>query len=346
MSEYLLNAPEQDVAVLSRIRLARNYEDIPFPSVCTNEEKELLISRADAAVRNGDQSHAFKLERLCDLSEHERGQLLDHFQISNDLIKYSDTAAVFLSQGETISIMVGEEDHIRIFGFLPGLQLERAAELAYTADGWLEKGARYAFDSQFGYLTSRPTNAGTGMRGFVLLHLPTLRAAGQIGRVVQEIAKLGLTLRGLYSEGNEADGNLYQLSNHASLGRAEDDVIHSLSAAAAQIIKIERAVREKMLAQDELVVIDRLFRSIGILRNSRLVNDKEWMLRWSDLRLAAVLGLINASITEIDRMMMDLQSSSLNAMVGKQLTEREKETLRADILRDKMTGIPDALREI
>ena len=341
-----ITAPEQDVAVLSRIRLARNFEDLPFAPLLEKEDNELLISRAQASISNGGQAGAFRLERLSGLTADERGRLLDHFQISSDLLKYSDTAAVFLSEGRSVSLMVGEEDHLRIFGLMPGLQLEQSANLAYTADSWLEKGGSYAFDSQFGYLTACPTNAGSGMRGSVILHLPTLRAAGQIARVTQEVAKLGLTLRGQYSEGNEADGNLYQLSNNASLGRAEEDVIRSLSTAAKQIIEIERGVREKMLSQDELALIDRLFRSIGILRNARLMGDKEWMQRWSDLRLAAVMGLIDASVGEVDRLMMDLQPSSLNAQVGKTLSDRERGTARADLLREKMADMPDALIEI
>ena len=345
MNEFF-SAPEQDVAVLSRIRLARNYMDIPFSAKIEPDRAELLIRRAAQAVESGGQANAFRFERMADMTEDERGQLLDRFQISNDLLKYADSAAVMLSKGETISIMIGEEDHLRIFGLLPGLQLERASDLAYSADGWLEKGGSYAFDGQFGYLTSCPTNAGTGMRGFVILHLPTLRAAGQIGRVSQEVAKLGLTLRGLYSEGNEADGNLYQLSNHASLGRTEEDVVRSLSAAATQIIEIERGVRNKMLSQDELVVTDRLFRSVGILRSARLMNDKEWMQRWSDLRLASVMGLIDGPLAKIDRLMMDLQPHSLNASVGKTLSERERGAARADILREKMKEMPDALIEI
>ena len=345
MNDFL-NVPEQDVAVFSRIRLARNYEDICFQATCSQEDKEFLISRAEAAVLSSNQACSFRLEKLKDLTEDERGHLLDHFRISNDLLKYADTAAVLLSEEENISIMVGEEDHLRIFGLLPGLQLDRAAELAYMADGWLEKGAPYAFDGQFGYLTSAPSNAGTGMRGCILLHLPTLRAAGQIGRMIQEIAKHGLTLRGLYSDGNEADGNLYQLSNHASIGRTEEDVIRAISSAATLIIQVERSIREKMLTQDELIVSDRLFRSIGLLRNARLMNDKEWMQRWSDLRLAAVIGLIDASVTEIDQLMMDLQAASLNTIAGKTLSERERNTLRADILRDKMSAMPDAIHEI
>ncbi len=344
MNEHL-NAPEQDVAVLSRIRLARNYRDMSFQGMMSEDDSELLISRARAAVMSGGQADAFRLQRMSDLTGDERQQLLDRFQISNDLMKYADTAAVMLSKGESISIMVGEEDHIRVFGLLPGLQVERAADLAFTADGWLEKGGEYAFDSQFGYLTACPTNAGTGMRGFVILHLPALRAAGQVGRVVQEIAKLGLTLRGLYSEGNEADGNLYQLSNHASLGRTEEDVLHSLMAAARQIIEIERGVRERILAQDELALSDRLFRSIGVLRNARLMNDKEWMQRWSDLRLSTVIGLVDVSLMEIDRLMMDLQPASLNVEAGKVLSDRERGTARADLLRAKMARIPDAIRE-
>lgn len=345
MHDYL-NAPEQDVAVLSRIRLARNYEDLPFSSGLSGEEAELLTRRALASVQNSGQADAFSFHRLISLSEEERGKLLDHFRISSDLLKYTDHAAVLLSAGETISIMTGEEDHLRIFGMMPGLQLDQSANLAYTADGWLEKGGSYAFDSQLGYLTACPTNVGSGMRGLILLHLPTLRAAGQIARVSQEVAKLGITLRGQYSEGNEADGNLYQLSSSASLGRAEEDVIRSLSAAAKQIIEVERGVRGKMLEQDELALIDRLFRSIGILRNARLMPDKEWMQRWSDLRLAAVMGLINASIGETDRLMMDMQSASLNARAGKTLSERERGTMRADILREKMAAMPDALIEI
>lgn len=341
-----VTAPEQDVALLSRVRLARNYEDLPFSPMLRKEEAELLIGRALASVQNGGQADAFRFERLSDLSEEERGCLLDHFQISSDLLKYSDRAAVLLSAGETISIMVGEEDHLRIFGRMPGLQLDQSANLAYTADKWLEKGASYAFDSQFGYLTACPTNAGSGMRGTVILHLPMLRAAGQIARVTQEVAKLGLTLRGQYSEGNEAEGNLYQLSNNASLGRAEEDVIRSLSAAAKQIIEVERGVREKMFAQDELILIDKLFRSIGVLRNARLMSDKEWMQRWSDLRIAAVTGLIDASLSEIDQLMMDMQPSSLNAKAGKSLSERERGTARADLLREKMAEMPDSLIEI
>jgi len=339
-------APEQDVAVLSRIRLARNFEDLPFSPVITADQADLIVRRAQAAIHNSGQNSAFRFERMSALTADERGRLLDHFQISSDLLKYSDRSSVLLSSGETISIMTGEEDHIRIFGLLPGLQLDRSAELAYTADSWLEKSGTYAFDSQFGYLTACPNNAGSGMRATVLLHLPMLRAAGQIARVTQEIAKLGLTLRGQYSDGNEADGNLYQLSSSASLGRPEEDVIHSLSSAAQQVIEVERSVRDRLLSQDELVLVDRLFRSIGILRNARLMGDKEWMQRWSDLRLAAVTGLIDASIGDIDRMMMDLQPSSLNASISKTLSERERGTARADLLRKKMADMPDALIEI
>lgn len=133
------NAPEQDVALLSRIRLARNYKDMPFQPMMQKEDNDLLIRRAQAAIQTSGQSDVFHFERLTDLTEDERRQLLDRFLISNDLLKYTDTAAVMLSRGETISVMVGEEDHLRLFGLLPGLQLERAADLAYTADGWLEK---------------------------------------------------------------------------------------------------------------------------------------------------------------------------------------------------------------
>lgn len=342
----LLNVPEQDAAVFSRIRLARNFSDLPFSPLLETDEAALLTGRAKAALANAAQTNAFSVEQLNKLTAYERGHLIDCFRISNDLLKFADRAAVLLSKDETISIMTGEEDHLRIFVMLPGLRLMDTAEIAYTVDEWLEKGGEYAFDNQFGYLTANPINAGTGMRGMILLHLPALRAAGQIGRIVQEIAKLGLTLRGFYSDGNEADGNLYQLSNHTSLGRSEEDILCALTSAAKQIIEIERGVREKMLSQDEIIMIDRLFRSIGILRNARTIGQKEWMQKWSDLRLAAVMGMIDAPLNDIDRLMMELQPNSLNTKVGKVLSEREQSIMRADILRKKLAQMPDALIEV
>lgn len=339
MDEEKIVAPEQDVAVSCRVRLARNYKDIPFAPMMRPETSKVTIDRASAAISACDQAAAFERMLMRDLSSDERSRLVERRLISQDLLKFVEMSAVILSEGETISIMVNEEDHLRIQGLLPGMQLERAAEMAFQADEWLGKDNEYAFDSQFGYLTSCPTNTGTGMRASVMLHLPMLTASGQLSSVIQAVGKLGFTVRGLYGEGSEARGALYQLSNQASLGRTEEDILKSLNAAANQIINQERAVRDKVIKQDALPLTDRLCRSLGIMQSARLMSGKEMMNRWSDLRLAASIGLIHASFGVIDNLSVELQPASLNVAAGKELSQRERHALRAEKMRERVRAL-------
>lgn len=256
--------------------------------------------------------------------------------ISYDLLKYPQRSAALISSGETVSVMLNEEDHLRIQGLLPGMQLERSAELAFNADDALGAQSMYAFDPQWGYLTSCPTNVGTGMRASAMLHLPAISASGQIGAIMQAVAKLGLTVRGLYGEGSEAQGDLYQLSNQVTLGRSEDDVIRSLQAATEQIVGHERAMRERLEKKDMYALQDRLLRSWGETNNARLMSAKEWMRRYSDIRYAASMGYLHAPLRALDCLMMDLQPGSLGVRAGKLVGEREGEILRAQLLREQL----------
>lgn len=332
-------APEQDVVLSSRVRLARNYQDVPFAPHMDADYAQKTIERAADAMLKSEEGQSFRLLRMAELSQDERTTLVEHHLVSYDLLKFADYSAALISSGETISVMVNEEDHLRIQGLLGGMQLERAADLAFKADDLLGADDVYAFDPQWGYLTSCPTNTGTGMRASAMMHLPALSATGQVGAVLQMVSKLGLTVRGLYGEGSDALGCLFQLSNQVTLGRTEEDMIKTLIAATLQIAGQERAVREQMKKSDPDALLDRLMRSVAILANARIMNLSEFMQRYSDMRLAAGMGLIDAPLSTVDRLMMDLQPASLNVRAERELTERERDMLRADILRAQLKEI-------
>jgi len=232
--------------------------------------------------------------------------------------------------------MCNEEDHVRVQGLLPGLQLERSADMALRLDEAIGNKYPFAFDSQLGFLTASPANTGTGMRCSVVLHLPALSGGGQMGAIMQAVGKMGLTIRGLYGEGSEARGHLYQLSHQATLGRSEEDVVRSLAAATEQIVGHERAMRESVEKKDMLQLQDTLLRSWGELMYARLMPTKEFMRRYSDIRYAASMGYLHAPLPSLDVLMMDVQPGSLGVRVGKLIGERESEILRAKVLREEL----------
>ena len=331
MPEYL--APEQDVVLSSRVRLARNYANVPFIPMMNDALAEDVIQRAEDAVRAAGNGAAYEMIRVRDLSDAQRKRLVERHLISYDLLKTPDWAAALISSGQTVSVMINEEDHLRVQGLLPGLQLEKAADLAFTMDDILGKDGAYAFDGEWGYLTSCPTNTGTGMRASTMLHLPVLNMTGQVSNVVQALAKLGLTVRGLYGEGSDAVGCLYQLSNQVTLGRAEEDVIRSLIAATEQLCEHERAVRAQLLESDVPALTDRLMRSVGILRSARIMTGTEFMKRMSDLRLAAALGMIDLPLPRVDEWTKALQDGSLRAELGEAAGGRAVDEERANRMR-------------
>ncbi len=206
-------------------------------------------------------------------------------------------------------------------------------------DDALSASGKYAYDPQFGYLTTCPTNTGTGMRASAMLHLPALTITNRISAVIQAISKLGLTVRGLYGEGSDARGCLYQLSNQVTLGRTEEDIIKTLVAATAQLAAQERSVRGQLREQDAMGLYDRLMRSIGLMANARMMGAVEFMQRYSDLRMAVSMDMVDAHLNEVDNMMMDLQSASLNMETQHEMSDRERDILRADRLRERIKNL-------
>ena len=273
MREYVC-APDQDVVISSRVRLSRNYEDLPFSPKLTPEYANEVIDRTAKSVFSSKHGASFMLLRMNDLENDARNRLVEHHLISYDLLKFSGRSAAMVSSAGTISVMMNEEDHVRFQGLLPGLQLERSAEMALSLDEKVGEDYPFAFDTQWGFLTACPANTGTGMRACVILHLPALAQAGQMGAVMQSVAKLGLTIRGMYGNGAEAQGQLYQMSNVATLGRSEEDVIRSLVAATEEIVNHERAMRENAEKKDMLQLQDALMRSWGETMHARLMTTK------------------------------------------------------------------------
>ena len=271
-----------EIVVSSRVRLARNYEDLPFRNKISKEQSEDCVQRTLDALRSLPQPYTFL--PLKGMKKKKKKALVEEHLISPDLMEHEDTAAVLIRDDEKISVMMNEEDHLRIQGFTLGENLNDAAECAFSIDDVLQEHLAFAFDPQWGYLTACPTNAGTGLRASVMLHLPLLTSQKQMGKVNQIAAKLGLTLRGIYGEGSEAQGNLYQLSNQVTLGRTEKEIIDAVAATAREMAEMERIYRHKAEDKDAVGFEDQLFRSYGLLIHARRMGIKEFMQHWSNLR--------------------------------------------------------------
>lgn len=320
--------PKNTIAQSSRVRLARNFEDVPFPTRMTHKDGEAIIKRTANAL----QGEPYTLRKMGDLSKNARGVMVEAHLISPELAA-KDEAAVLLSDEKTVSIMIGEEDHLRVQAMLPGLQLGNAMQLADHADRTIEKGERFAFDNNWGYLTTCPTNTGTGMRASVMLHLAGLAMLSQTGQIIHAVSQLGLTVRGLYGEGSEASGHLYQLSNQTTLGRTEEEILKLISDTAEQVILRERAARDMLMQNNRTQLEDRLMRSWGVFTQARLMTSKEFMTRLSNARLASDLGFVPVPSETLDKLMMDVQPAMLERNAGKVLTNAQADELRAEIIR-------------
>ena len=316
------------IAQSCRVRLARNYADVPFPQRMSDYDCENIIERTENALIGED----YVLRRMAALSKNARGCLVEEHMISPEMAA-KDSGAVLLNPDRTVSVMVGEEDHLRVQALLPGLQLERAMQLADHVDRTIERTERFAFDRNWGYLTSCPTNAGTGMRVSVMLHLAGLSMLSQTGQVIQAVSQLGLTVRGLYGEGSEASGHLYQLSNQVTLGRTEEEILKLLGDTAEQVIGKERAARQLLMERDKLMLEDKLMRSYGVFISARLMTTKEFMNRLSNARLAADLGMIPATQGQLTALMNAVQPATLERNAGRELSQKERDILRAELIR-------------
>lgn len=326
-----------DIVLTSRVRLMRNYADIPFPGAMAADlgaESEL---RAATALAHAPQGREYSLLRVRDMEDVDRRMLTEQCAISEKMPAAGEFASVLIRRDRKVSIMLNEGDHLKIQALLPGSALPEAAELAFEIDAALGKDAHFAFDSEFGFLTSCPAIMGTGMRASALLHLPSLTRSGLIDTLAQAHARLGFSLGAVGGKESAAEGELYLLSNHVTLGRSEEELLSSLETTVSEIVDRERQARELLLVSADLRLEDRLFRSFGILRYARRLSEAEWKRRWSDVRLGVQAGYFATELSVLDRLLFAAKPAHLEKTAGKALSPAERDELRAQVVREALS---------
>lgn len=327
-----------DIVMATRVRLARNLRGYRFPVSATESEALTVDKMVAGVLLDEEDDHGYAYIRMSDLSKLEREILVEKHLISPQLANAERRGAVVLSKDETMSIMVNEEDHVRIQCIYPGLQLGEAFERANVVDDLLEKELPYAFDEQFGYLTSCPSNTGTGMRASVMMHLPALTMTKQIKRIVPAISRLGIVIRGSYGEGSKALGNVYQVSNQVTLGKTEEEILEELGNVTTRLIAHERQARKNLLEKSKTALEDRLYRSLGTLVYARLLQSGEAAKCLSDVRLGVDLGLIEGvDVSIMNELMVFMQPGFLQQYAEAELTQEERDVFRAKLFRERLS---------
>lgn len=334
---YQTEAPENGIVLSSRIRLARNVVDFPFHSKISPEQREKLNTLVkDALEKMNLGENKLNFYKMSELSQSKRYALVEQHIISKEFADAPEAGVLALSEDESISIMVNEEDHIRLQIMANGLNLEKSYELCNQIDDVLDESLNYAFDENLGYLTSCPTNLGTGLRASVMMHLPALEKSGLISRLTATINKLGLTIRGTYGEGSKVLGSIYQISNQITLGITEQDAIQNLESVVRQIIDSEKKARENLL-HNRHQLEDIVFRSLGTLRYARLISGSDFFEALSNVRLGVSMGLINdVPLTALNALMDLTGAATITDSAGKQLSAGERDYQRAAIIREKL----------
>lgn len=336
------DGPESDVVLSTRVRLARNIRGLPFPMLATPAQSQAVMDELLGVAENGRLNGLGPIEiiRLTDLNELEKLVLVEKHLISPNLANESRFGAVILSQAEDVSIMINEEDHLRIQCMRPGFQIRETWETANLIDDVFEEQVNFAFDERRGYLTSCPTNVGTGIRASIMMHLPALVLTGQINRILSAVTQVGLAVRGLYGEGSEATGNLFQVSNQITLGQSEEEIIEHLHQVARQMVEHERAARTKLLSESRLRIEDRVRRSFGILSHAAIMDSKEASQRLSDVRLGVHLGLLpQVTARTLNELMVSTQPGFLQMTYGEVLNPEQRDKSRADLIRARLEKI-------
>lgn len=326
----------EDIVISSRVRLARNIKDSNFPNSLSDIEGREIVSIIENNINKIQmESNTFKTIKLWEEDENEIGILFEKHLISPNLIKSKNKSALITNNDETLSIMVNEEDHLRLQAITKGLNIREAYKQVDRLDNLLDDKLEYCFNEEIGYLTACPTNLGTAMRASVMIHLPVLTMNKEIDGILKGLTQVGMTIRGLYGEGSEADGNIYQISNQVTLGLTEEEIIDNLEAVVTQITTQEIRAREFFRNKYQYEVLDKIYRSLGILRNAVILSEKECLELLSYVRMGVEMAIIN----DIDKKLLNslliiTQPASIQKRVGRVLNERERNIERARLVRE------------
>ena len=325
---------EKDIVISSRVRLARNIEQMKLPQQMNQEEGMQVVDRVKQAILKDNN---YELYNIKDLTETQRKLFVENHLISPDLLKRPNISSFLLRQDEKVTVMINEEDHIRIQALFSGLNLDESFKICNEVDDLIEETLDYSFDEQFGYMTSCPTNTGTGLRASVMVHLPSLVLTGNINGILQAVTQLGLAVRGLYGEGSGSLGNIFQISNQITLGETEEEIIAKLKGIVTQIIARERQSRKLLLNTKKIKTEDRIYRSLGVLQNARILSSKEAMNLLSDVRMGVGMDILeDIDMNTLDNLIIDIQPANISKDFEEQLDSSERDIKRAEILREKL----------
>jgi protein arginine kinase len=337
-SEWLRGTgPNADIVMSSRIRLARNLKPYPFSHWASKkQERECLKAVHDAILVSKNLKKSLFIF-MHDISDLDKQFLLERHLISREHILHPEFKAVNVSEREIASIMVNEEDHLRIQVMQSGFNLQEGWKVADRLEDELAETLPFAFDNKWGYLTACPTNTGTGLRASVMLHLPALVMTKQISRVIQAITKLGMVVRGLYGEGTDAEGNLFQISNQITMGQTEAETLEHIEGIIRQLIGHEETARKQLVKQNRDLVYDKIWRAYGTLKNSFIITSKETIHLLSMVRMGVDLGVIpNLDRKTVNELFILTQPAHLQRMEGKLLAQSERDAKRAAIIRSRL----------
>jgi len=328
-----------DIVMSSRIRLARNLSQKLFPNNAKKKELNEILSIIKAAMDAVDFFKDTFFLRINELDNVDKQFLIERHLMSHDHAANPEGKALVVSKEEILSVMINEEDHLRLQVLRSGFDLEETWRIANNIDDALSEHLDFAYSIHWGYLTSCPTNTGTAMRGSVMLHLPALVMTKQINKVLNAISKLNFASRGFYGEGTQASGNFYQISNQVSLGASEQDVIQNISGLIRQVIEQEEQARQALLLQNKPMLEDKIFRSYGVLKNAHIISSQETVELLSMVRLGMDLEIIQGiDRNSINELFIMTQPAHLQKIEGKKLSASERDTKRASLIREKLGG--------
>lgn len=330
---YLQNGKDSDVVISSRVRFARNLADIPFPTKYTKEQAQKILEKVkEIAPSIG---YGLKYIELNDLDDITKVSLVEKHVISPEFaMNKMKNGALLLNDEENICMMINEEDHLHMQVFASGLELENLKNLAIELDEKLDKLLTYATHEKYGYLTSCPTNVGTAMRASVMVHLPALTMTGNIGKIFNIVNGFGMNIRGIYGEGTQSQGEIYQISNKQSLGITENDIIKNLNIITEKVIEQERMAR-KYLAKNSIDLEDRVYRAYGTLAYATKLSSDECKKLLSFVKLGTDLGIIKElNDSKISKLYLYNQPANLQKYVGKPLDGYEREIKRPEVVKE------------
>ncbi len=339
---YEQMVPDNDVVISSRIRLARNLVTYPFSSKITEEQAVTLVNEVKGITSTliEQEQRKFYACNISTLSDIDKTAMVERHIVSPLLAEKEQTTGLILSEDETVSIMINEEDHVRIQAIVGGLNLEQAYAEADRVDDISFDKLHFAYDEKYGYLTACPTNAGTGMRASCMVFLPALSSARLIQKLIEEVGKYGVTIRGIYGEGTKSLGSIYQISNQKTMGISESEIIENLKRLVQQVVKQERKRREYMLSVSTDEIEDQVFRSYGILKYARQISSDDAMTLLSQLKFGADCGLIRFDREfNIHKLMMGVQPGSLQWTLGKNVGSVTRDQSRAEYIRKELPTI-------